>query len=54
MDRKVTAGALAGSFTVVLVWIVRTWGEVEIPAEVASSITVIFTFATSFFVPNKQ
>ena len=53
MDRKVTAGGLAGAFTVILVWVVGAWGKVEVPPEVASAITVVFTFLTSFFVPNK-
>jgi putative flippase GtrA len=54
--RKVTAGALAGAMSVILIWILHTWMEIEIPPEVASAITVVMTFATSYIVaePAKR
>lgn len=51
-NRKVAVGALAGAVTVVLVWAVRQWGKVEIPPEVASAVTTIFTFGVSYMVPE--
>ena len=50
---KVTAGALAGAFTVILVWAV-TFTGIEIPAAVASAITVLFTFAASWLVTERR
>lgn len=44
---KVTAGAIAGAITVVLVWLVGMAG-LEVPAEVASAVTVIISFLTSY------
>lgn len=51
-DRKVTAGALAGALTIVLVWAVQEFAQVVIPGEVASAITMIITFCVSYLVPN--
>ena len=51
-ERKVTAGALAGALSVILIYIIQTAFEVVIPAEVASAGTVVLTFITSYLVPN--
>lgn len=48
-SRKVGAGALAGATTIILVFILGSAG-VDLPAEVASAVTTILTFATSYFV----
>jgi len=47
--RKVGSGALAGAVTVILVWVLSQF-SVDIPAEVASSITLVGVFTTSYFV----
>lgn len=54
-DRKVTAGALAGSLSAILVWTLNTYVTVErpIPAEIAVAVTTVLTFMVSYFVPNK-
>lgn len=51
--RKVGAGALAGALTIILVWAVGLAGT-DIPAAVASAITVIITFIVSYFVPAES
>lgn len=52
VERKVTAGALAGAVTVIGGWALREFGGIDLPAEVASAVTTILTFATSWLVPN--
>ena len=49
--RKVTAGGLAGALTVILIWVLSAGFKVNIPPEVASAITVVFSFIVSYFVP---
>ena len=51
--RKVGAGAVAGAVSILLVWGLQQAG-VSLPAEIASSLTTILTFATSWFVPEPQ
>ena len=50
--RKVGAGLLAGSLTVILIWAMKQYGGTDIPGEVGSAITTILTFFTSWFVPD--
>ena len=50
--RKVGSGALAGAVTVVFVWILDLTG-LDVPAEVASAITLILMFAASYFVQDS-
>ncbi len=51
--RKVTAGALAGAVTIIAVYVAGLFGA-DIPAEVASSITVLLTFAASYIVKDRE
>ena len=48
--KKVGAGLLAGAISVVLVWGLKTYAHAELPNEVASAVTMILTFITSYFV----
>lgn len=50
---KVTAGALAGALSVLLVWILGLLG-VSVPGEAAAAFTTIFTFAVSWIVPETS
>ena len=53
--RKVTVGGLAGAISIVFVWVANTFwmpSNAKIPAEIASAITTILTFAVSYFVPD--
>lgn len=52
-NRKVVAGGLAGSLTAIMVWLAPNITEVEIPPEIAASITTIVTALVSYFVPNR-
>lgn len=51
-SRKVAAGGLAGALTIILVWAVAQFG-LEVPGEVASAITVIVSFFTSYFTSER-
>lgn len=53
-NTKVTAGALAGAVTVILLFLVQQLAGVEITAEVGSAVTVILTFFTSYMVPESS
>lgn len=50
---KVTAGALAGALSVILVWLVGFAG-VTVPPAVASAITVLLTFGVSYWVTEPD
>jgi hypothetical protein len=56
-SKKVAAGGVAGALTVVLVWVINTFmltnQAQQIPGEVASAITTIFSFAVAYFVPES-
>jgi hypothetical protein len=49
---KVAAGGAAGALTVLLVWILGLL-HVPVPPEVASAITVIISFITSYLVKQR-
>jgi putative flippase GtrA len=49
---KVAAGGVAGALTVLAVWILGLL-HVPVPPEVASAITVIISFVTSYFVKQR-
>lgn len=51
--QKVAVGAIAGSITVVLVYLVKTVLNVEVPPEVASAVTVILSFLSSYFTKER-
>jgi putative flippase GtrA len=49
---KVAAGGVVGALTVLLVWILGLL-HVAVPPEVASSLTVVISFVTSYFVKQR-
>lgn len=49
---KLAAGSTAGAVTVVVVWILGLL-HVPVPPEVASALTVLFSFITSYSVPQR-
>jgi len=49
---KVAAGGAAGALTVLVVWILGLL-HVPVPPEVASAITVLISFITSYFVRQR-
>lgn len=46
--RKVTAGAVGGAAITVILYMVKTVWKVEVPADVASAMTVLLSFAVSY------
>lgn len=51
---KTLAGALAGAVTMILVWAVKQWGHVDVPAEIAIAISTVVSFATSYLTPPGE
>jgi hypothetical protein len=52
--QKVATGALAGAVSVILVWALRQFAGLELPAEVASACTMVLSFAVSYFTPPSD
>ena len=52
--RKVAAGALGGATTTVFLWVLKSAWDVNVPAEVASALTVMLTFAVSYQTPASD
>jgi hypothetical protein len=52
--RKVAGGALAGAATSLFVWLLKSISRVDVPADVASALTVIVTFAVSYRIPASD
>jgi hypothetical protein len=52
-SRKVQISAFAGAASIVLVWLIEAAG-LDLPAEVASAITTLITFATGFIVQERD
>ena len=48
---KVSAGGAAGALVLIIVWLLGTYGHVEVPANVASGLTLLFTLVASYLVP---
>jgi hypothetical protein len=48
--RKVTAGALGGALATIAIWITEVASTLSVPGPVGAAITVVFTFAVSWFV----
>lgn len=51
--RKIAATGIAGAVTVVLMYIVQATFNIEIPAEVASAVTLILSFAAGYTVKEQ-
>ena len=52
--RKISVGALAGGLSIILVWLIKAYGHQDMPAEVASGLTTVLTFVTSYIVPEAD
>jgi len=52
--QKVTAGALAGAATAIGIWLIKTFGHIDIPGEIGAAITTILTFIVSYLVPPSE
>lgn len=53
-SHKIAVGSIAGAFTIVLVWTINKFFEIEIPAEVAQAITMLGATGLSFLVPDDM
>lgn len=51
-SRKVNAGAVTAAAMVVLVWVGKRFGDVEIPADVAIAISAVVTYLVQYLTPN--
>ena len=49
--RKVAAGALAGAAITVIVFGMKSLMKTDVPADVASALTVLLTFGISYMTP---
>lgn len=48
---KTWAAVIAGAITTIMVWAIRQFGHIDIPAEIAMAIQICVTFATSYLTP---
>ena len=53
-NRKVSAGGIAGALSIILVWALKAYGHTELPPEVASGVTTLISFATSYFITEPE
>lgn len=51
-NNKAIASGLAGAVTVVILWVITTFGHVQVPAEVGAAIATIIGTALVYFVPH--
>lgn len=50
---KVVAGGLAGAVTVLVVWGLKQFAGVDLPADAAAALTVIVSTVASYLTSNK-
>ena len=53
-SRKVTVGVLAGSIAGLIVWSVKVFAGLEIPAEQGIGLSVILTFVLQYFMKDVE
>jgi len=51
LNPKILSAGIAGAITVVLLWVLSMFG-VNVPAEVASAVTIIVAFAVGYLRPQ--
>jgi hypothetical protein len=52
--RKVAIGGAAGAIATIAVWASKSFGGVEVPAEIAVALTALITFGLQYVVPDKM
>lgn len=52
--RKVGTSSIVGFITMVIIWAINTYTGTEVPAEVASAISVIVMALVAYFVPDAS
>ncbi len=51
---KAIGGGLASGLTIVIVWLLGTWGGVSVPPEVASAFTALIGTAGTWLTPHSS
>ena len=49
---KVVAGGLGGAVSVILIWILSAYANVELPAEVAAAFTLVVSTVVAYLIPE--
>lgn len=49
---KVMAGGIGGALSAVAIWVLRVYGGLELPPDVAAALATIFAFAVAYLVPD--
>jgi len=52
--RKVTVGGIAGALVTVVAFVLNNYLKTPIPADVATALAVILSFAASYWVPPAE
>ena len=53
MDRDNIAGVAAGSAIAILVWLVKEFAKIEVPAEIQVAAALLVNLVVTHFVPRK-
>jgi hypothetical protein len=53
-EKKVTAATVAAALVTIVVWVLRTFADVEIPAEVAVAISTVLVAIAGYFAPHTH
>jgi putative flippase GtrA len=49
--RKVAAGALTGAIVCVIVWLLKTFANLQVPTELSAALSTIVSFGVSYLTP---
>lgn len=49
---KVVAGALGGAISVILIWVLKAYGNVELPPDVAAAFTLVVSTVVAYLIPE--
>ncbi len=53
-EKKVTAATVAAAVVTILVWILRTFADIDIPAEVAVALSTVAVGIAGYFAPHTH
>ena len=51
-NAKIVSVALGGAAATILIWVIKTYGKVDLPPEVAAAVTTIIVSILGWAVPN--
>lgn len=51
--RKVAAGGIGGAISIVIIYLIQALFGVELPGEVASAVTLLISFGSSYIVREE-